>query len=119
MSVLLFVRRPKVQEIKLTQANNGESYELHRDGIIVIRLTEIPSTGYCWEIEELDNKILALQRSDFFLPEDPQIGEGGVRVFAFKAKAAGSAHIRLKHWREWEGNDSIIDVFDVTTVVKN
>jgi len=119
MSVLLFVRRGKVQEIKLTKANNGESYELHRDDVIVIRLTENPTTGYCWEIEELDNNILALQSSDFFLPEDPQIGEGGMRVFVFKAKTAGSAHIRLKYWREWEGNDSIIDVFDVTTVVKN
>lgn len=119
MSVLLFVRRGKVQEIKLTKANNGESYELHRDDVIVIRLTENPTTGYCWEIEELDNNILALQSSDFFLPEDPQIGEGGMRVFIFKAKTAGSAHIRLKYWREWEGNDSIIDVFDVTTVVKN
>ncbi len=119
MSVLLFVRRGKVQEIKLTQANNGESYELNRDDVIVIRLTENPTTGYCWEIEELDNNILALQSSDFFLPENPQIGEGGMRVFAFKAKTAGSAQIRLKYWREWEGNDSITDVFNVTTIVKN
>ena len=108
-----------MQEIKLTQANNGESHELHRDDVIVIRLSENPTTGYCWEIEELDNNILALQSSDFFLPEHPQFGEGGERVFAFKAKSAGSAHIRLKYWREWEGNDSIIDVFNVTTEVRN
>lgn len=108
-----------MQEIKLTQANNGESYELHRDDVVVIRLAENPTTGYCWEIEELDKNILALQSSDFFLPEDPQFGEGGMRVFVFKAKAAGGAHIRLKYWQEWEGNDSIRDVFNVTTVVKN
>jgi len=107
-----------MQEVQLARTNNGESFELRRDDVIVIRLAENPTTGYCWEIEHFDSNILALHSSDFLLPEDPLIGEGGVRVFAFKAKTRGSTRIQLKHWRKWEGNDSITETFDVTAIVR-
>lgn len=108
-----------MSELKLTEADKGKSFEVRRNDIVVIRLQENPTTGYRWEVDKSDEKILALQGSEFLLPKDPKFGEGGTRVFKFKAKAAGTARIQLKHWQKWEGADSIIDRFDVTNVVKS
>ena len=107
-----------MQKIELTQANDGESCEVNRDDVIIVRLAENPTTGYQWEIKTLDDKVLALQGSEFLLPADPQFGEGGMRVFTFKAKTIGRAVIQLKYWREWEGNGSIDTLFSVTTIVR-
>lgn len=108
-----------MSELNLTQADKGKSFEVHRDDVIVIRLKENPSTGYRWAVDKADDRILAFQSSEFSLPADTKIGGGGMRTFAFKAKTADTVHIQLKHWREWEGNDSIIDRFDVTVVARN
>jgi len=116
--------RLKMQEIKLTEANNGESCELHRDDVIVIQLAENRTTPYRWEIMKLDDKILANLQLDteFHLPKDmgdPQdnVGMGGTRIFEFKAKATGTSHIQLKHWCKFEKDDPYIEFFDVTAVV--
>ncbi len=107
-----------MSELKLTEADRGKSFEIHRNDIVVIRLQENPTTGYCWEVDKSDEKILPLQGSEFLLPKHPKFGEGGTRVFKFKAKKTGTAHIQLKHWREWEGDGSIDNRFDITSVVK-
>ena len=107
-----------MQEIQLTQANDGESCEVHPDDVVIVRLDENPTTGYQWAVNTLDDKVLALQGSEFLPPGDPQFGEGGIRVFTFKAKTTGRAHIQLKYWQEWEGNGSIDTLFNVTAIVK-
>jgi len=101
------------------QADKGKSFEVKRDTIVVIRLKENPTTGYQWAVHKADDKVLSLQSSEFSLPEGPRIGQGGTRAFAFRAKATGTARIELKHWREWEGEESTSDRFAVTIVVKN
>jgi inhibitor of cysteine peptidase len=104
-----------MSELNLTQADSGKSFEVHKDDAIVIRLKENPTTGYQWAVEKADDRI----STSFSLPEDAKIGGGGTRVFIFKPKTADTAHIQLKHWREWEGDDSIIERFDVTIVVRD
>lgn len=105
--------------LKLPQTDKGKSFKVHSDDIIVIRLEENPTTGYRWEVDKADDEILTLQSSDFSLAEGPRIGGGGMRIFILKAKSAGTAHIELKHWRKWEGEDSVIKRFDVTIMVRD
>jgi inhibitor of cysteine peptidase len=107
-----------MSELRLTQADKGKSFEVHRDDVIAIYLKENPTTGYQWAVHEADDRILELQRTEFSLPEDPKIGQGGMRVFIFKAKTVGTGQIQLKHYREWEGDGSIIERFDVTVVLR-
>lgn len=103
-----------MSELTLTQADKGKFLEVDRDDVIVIRLEENPTTGYQWAVDKADDMIFVPLSPEFLLPEEPRFGEGGTRVFGFKAKTAGSAAIQLKHWRKWEGDASIIDRFDVT-----
>ena len=105
-------------EIKLTQNNNGQSFDIRQDDIITIALRENPTTGYRWTVDRLNEIAFILQSSDFLLPEDPKFGEGGTRIFVFRVKKVVNTHIQLKHWREWEGDSSIIDRFDVALMVE-
>ena len=110
----VIVRKDEMSELNLTQTDNGKSFEVHRDDVVVIRLKENPSTGYRWAVNKADDRI----STSFSLPSDAKVGAGGTRAFTFKAGTVDTAHIQLKHWREWEGDDSIIDRFDITIVVR-
>ena len=39
------------------------------------------------------------------------VGSGGDVTFSFKAKARGTGDIALKHWRDWEGESSVVGRF--------
>ncbi|MFC1866199.1 protease inhibitor I42 family protein [Chloroflexota bacterium] len=106
-------------ELKLTQTDNGKSIEIQQEDVIKLSLKENPSTGYRWTVDKSSDEALVLQSSEFVSPENPKFGEGGVRVFEFRENKAVTTHIQLKHWREWEGDTSIIDRFAVTLLVKD
>ena len=47
------------------------------------------------------------------------IGAGGTRTFTFIAKNAGTVDLQLKLWREWEGDSSIRERFEVTIDIES
>jgi inhibitor of cysteine peptidase len=104
--------------ITLSENDSGKTIEVTQGDTIEIRLPENPTTGFQWTVEEVDENILALQSSEYVLPKDPEIGEGGTRVVRFQAKQAGSGEVTLKYWREWEGDSSIIKRFKINVTVQ-
>lgn len=106
-------------KLSITEADKGKTLEVRRDDLIVVRLPENPTTGYRWALDEDQHEILFLEKSEFSLPKSPKVGGGGTRIFTFRAKRAGTAQIRLKNWRDWEGEASVIDRFDSETVVRD
>lgn len=61
--------------------------------------------------------VLELESSDFDPPHGTAIGAGGRRTFRFRARRAGTTDLALKLWREWEGDSSIIERFQVSVRV--
>ncbi len=105
---------------KLTQADNGKTVEVHVKDRIAIHLEENRTTGYLWNpTETVDEEVLKDIRDDFILPEKPKFGEGGSRVLEYEAKTEGTSPIELKKWRVWEGEDSSIEHFSITVIIKN
>jgi inhibitor of cysteine peptidase len=84
---------------------------------IEVRLPENPTTGYRWAISDHDQKVLPFQ-GDRFVSPTTQVGAGGTRVFEFQAAGAGSTTLRLKQFRAWEGDSSIIGKFEIKVNVK-
>ncbi|MGA9994437.1 MAG: protease inhibitor I42 family protein [Pyrinomonadaceae bacterium] len=105
-------------EVTLSKADNGKSIEARPGDRIVIHLEENPTTGYRWTAEQTDDATVELQDSDY-TPAGTGIGGGGERVMTFEAKAAGTANLRLKMWRQWEGDSSATERFNVTLRVKD
>jgi len=107
-----------MSSIPLTEADKGTTVDVPEGGEVVIRLKENPTTGYVWALDQTDDTVLALQSSDFSSTPVAGVGGGGTRTFTFTAGQPGTAHLELKLWREWEGDSSIIERYDVDIQVQ-
>jgi len=104
-----------VSVITLTAADNKKLVNLNRGDEVVIRLPESPTTGYRWALEQFDAGILTSLSRDYAPAE--AIGGSGEAAFAFKAEKPGSTQITLKLWREWEGERSVTERFEIKITV--
>jgi inhibitor of cysteine peptidase len=98
----------------LNEQDSGRTVKVKQGAIITIRLVENPTTGYRWAVEA---------GSGFEQVEDQnepggRIGAAGVRVLQFCGKSVGLHELRLKNWREHEGESSVIGRFNAWIVVE-
>ena len=100
----------------LTSADNGTTLTLHPGNTGELRLPETPTTGYRWSLDP-PPPILAITEADFTPPRSPTIGGGGERRWVIQAKTTGTATLTLKRWREWEGDPSVIERYQVTLAI--
>ena len=107
-----------METISLTENDNGGRIEVPKGTPVQINLLEKPTTGYRWAIDRLDEGILNLAAEEFTPNEGTGLGGGGVRRFTFDSVGSGETTLALKNWRDWVGEDSVIDRFQVTIVVK-
>jgi predicted secreted protein len=107
--------------LALGQANNGECHEVSLADTIVIRLKGNAAAGYTWEVEEADEQILTQKgrHPEFALPGDAQCGSPVLQEIRFQATGVGTAPIRLKYWREWLGDASVLERYDVRITVRS
>jgi inhibitor of cysteine peptidase len=102
---------------QVTQADHGKTFEIQTGDELTVQLSENPTTGYRWGIDQAGEPVLALQHDDFSLPQEPLIGQGGQRVLTWVAQQPGQTQIRLKLWREWAGDASTVERFQIEIVV--
>jgi len=107
-----------VKKFTLTKEDNGKNLSLHPGDEVLISLPELFSGGYQWVPVDPEKEILPLFRiSEAESPGDA-IGAASMKTFVFKAKSAGKRHVQLKHFRQWEGDASIIERFDIDVEVR-
>jgi inhibitor of cysteine peptidase len=90
---------------QVTDADNGKQITIQPGQVVTVTLESNPTTGYSWQVMEIDNAIL-VQEGD---PEYKQasgtgglVGAGGTETFRFKAIAAGETTLSLGYARPWE-----------------
>lgn len=108
----------EMSEIVIVQSDQGKTFEARQGDSILIRLAENPTTGYRWEVDVADDRIIALQDSDYTEAPGAGIGGGGTRTFTFKAQSPGTVQVRLKLMRKWKPEDPALDRFEVTIRVQ-
>ena len=91
--------------IQVTDADNGKQITLQSGQVVTVTLESNPTTGYSWQVMEIDNAIL-VQEGD---PEYKQasgtsglVGAGGTETFRFKAVGTGETTLSLGYARPWE-----------------
>jgi inhibitor of cysteine peptidase len=95
-----------------TVTNAGQSIELSAGEVLLVQLPETPTSGFRWEIEPVSG--LALLSSSFQPGTSPTAGGGGNRIFELQLLQIGETHLRAKLWREWAGESSIRQRFELT-----
>jgi inhibitor of cysteine peptidase len=105
-------------DIVITAAENGQTLLLHVGDTVAVRLPEKATAGYQWTPEQLDtDKVTYTKLHEAVTPQ--RLGSEPVSIFRFTARATGTVHIQLKHWRSWEGDRSIIARYTVTFDIRS
>lgn len=103
----------------LTIADHGGQVELAAGDLIVVTLEGNPSTGYTWEVQDLDTSMFEMVGEPVFESSSPGlVGAGGTLTLTFKALQPGTATLNLVYHRPWETEVEPADAFSVTVVVE-
>jgi len=98
----------------VTLDDDGATVHLCRNETLRVDLEGNPSTGFTWEIAEVDRWVLADHGKPEFVPSDRLVGGGTLR-FRFTAEEAGETDVRLVYHRPWE-DDAPLQTFTVRVV---
>jgi len=103
--------------VTLGAQDDGRTITLGGDDTLIIELEGNPTTGFSWEVEAVDDAVLAPQGdAGYTASETGLVGSGGVFSFTFKAASRGETALQLVYHRSWE-NVAPADAFGVTVVV--
>lgn len=88
---------------------NNDTVILKKSDIIVVELSENPSTGFEWEFTSTDENVAKIIEKRLVYPprhfwEPPKCGESGTAVYKIKAINSGNAKIKGVYRRSWEKN---------------
>lgn len=106
------------ETITLTAADAGVSRDAAVGQKVVLQLNENPTTGYRWALDATPPKAIENLVSQYVATPGGAIGGGGKREFSFTTSAPGEIHLRLKLWREWQGEDSATQRYEFTLKVR-
>ena len=106
------------KEVKLTEKEAGESVEVAKGGTLEITLEGNPTTGYTWEVESVDDKVLKQESEPDFKADSEAVGAGGMMTLKFNAEGAGKTDLKLVYHRPWEEDEPPAETFEVSVTVK-
>ena len=105
------------KEVNLDADDNGSQVELKTGQTLVISLEGNPTTGYTWEVAEVDEGVLRQVGEMEFEPEDTgDVGVGGVQTLRFETVNSGQTDLELVYHRSWE-EEQPLETFSVQVVV--
>jgi inhibitor of cysteine peptidase len=104
--------------VKITADNNGQTITLKQGETLSLSINGNPTTGYGWEVSEVDANILASAGEADYKSDSNLVGAGGTYTFKFTAENAGTTALKLKYWRSFEPDVAPIDVFEITVIVE-
>ena len=106
------------KEVKLTEKDAGKSVAVANGGTLEVTLEGNPTTGYTWEVESVDDKVLKLESEPDFEADSDAVGAGGMMTLKFKAEGAGKTDLKLVYHRSWEEDEAPAETFEVSVTVK-
>ena len=95
----------KVTEVEVDMEDNGTQIHLQKGDFLRVSLSSNATTGYQWEVVELDTSMLQqIGESEYVSPEQtdpPMVGVGGTEIFRFRAIDSGTSSLKLVYKQPW------------------
>jgi predicted secreted protein/cell division septation protein DedD len=104
---------PNPGEIRLTEEDNGGLAELGEDQVLVISLESNPSTGYSWQVAEIDEDVVQQVGETEFEQLSPLLGAPEKQILRFRPTGTGQSTLKLVYHRPWEKGAEPIREFSV------
>ena len=104
--------------VEVNQEMNGGSVTLEQGQTLVLKLASNPTTGYDWEIVDLNAAILEQVGEVEYKSDSGLTGSGGVNTYTFRAVESGNTQLSMVYHRSWEKDIPPIETFDLDVTVK-
>lgn len=105
------------KEIYVDKEDNGGQIEVSKNDVVIISLQADPSTGYRWQVEETDRRILRQVGKIEFKQESKLLGAPGKQTLNFKVVGAGRSSLELIYRRPWEKKAVPAKIFYIQVIV--
>lgn len=109
-------------EINMDVNSNGTQKELACGQTLSITLESNPSTGYSWQVTEVDKAVLHQSGGPEFKSSSannpPMPGAGGTETFRFETIGTGTTTLKLVYVRPWEKDVPPVKTFTVQVAVR-
>lgn len=85
-----------------------------------LRFASSGAGGYVWELDEstLGSAVKFVEKQSGPAPEPPVPGRFADEVFVFEGAAAGTATLRFRNYRSWEGPEAAIETREHVVTVE-
>jgi inhibitor of cysteine peptidase len=103
---------------QVTEADTGRSIELYVGDKLEVTLPGNPTTGFQWEISNIDSAILRTSGEPEFEPFSSAVGSGGKITMCFEAVGTGQMKLTLIYHRPFEKDVPPARTFEVTVTVR-
>lgn len=111
----------KSSDIPVNAEQNNSTLEIKVGDVLAIELEANPSTGYAWEVENLNTVILEQIGEVEFIQkktDDEMTGAAESEVIRIKAVATGETALKLIYHRSFEKGVDPLETFYLNVVVK-
>ncbi len=107
--------------VVVTDDANGTTVTLQPGQTLVVRLAANPTTGYLWQIAEVDRAVLRpLGEEAGYTPQasdGARLGAGGTAEWRFEAVGQGTTVLTLHYLRPWEADAAPARTFTLTVKI--
>jgi inhibitor of cysteine peptidase len=104
-------------ELNLSDADNGRTIQLSVGQTVTISLEANASTGYTWEIKDLNQSIVQQVGQMEYKAGSQMPGAPGTATFRFRAMSPGQTTLTLIYHRPWEQNVPPAKTFSIQVAV--
>jgi inhibitor of cysteine peptidase len=119
LSTALACSPPQAAGVTALDADDaGRRVELSKGQALDISLASNPTTGYRWEVKELDEAVLRQVGEPEFKAKSNLVGAPGVEILRFEAVGAGQTTLDLIYHRSWEKGVDPLEAYSVEVVVQ-
>jgi len=108
----------KGEVVQLDAESNGGSVELQVGDELQITLEGNPTTGYLWDLNEVDREVLDMPGTPEYEQQGDLLGSGGLYTLTFVAVKAGQTELSLRYYRPFEMEAPPEDTFVLDVTVK-
>jgi len=101
----------------ITEDMNGQTVNLKVGETVTIKLSGNPTTGYSWQLGDVDVTMLKQAGDPGYRPDTLLTGSGGTYTYKFTALTAGTTTLNFDYLRTWE-NKPPYKTFTITIEVQ-
>jgi parallel beta-helix repeat protein len=107
--------------VDVNEDDDGGLIELETGQVLVVTLESNPTTGYRWEVQQVQASVIGQIGGVEFKPfvEDgkPVVGAGGWEIFRFRAVGIGQVTLQMVYHKSWEEDAEPLRTFTLDVAV--